>query len=168
MVNNKKELKILKYEESQMKEVLQAVKNGMALAEASRTFNVLRTTLTYKFSGRYPEKRKMGPATYISEENEEMLINWITESQKKGFPISCIQLSERVKKLVTELNIHSHDQMKEVLQAVKNGMALAEASRTFNVLRTTLTYKFSGRYPEKRKIGPATYISEENEEMLIN
>lgn len=105
MSKNKDGMKILKYDENQILDAIQAVQNGMPILEASKRYKVPRTTLTYKLSGRYPIERKMGPASYISKEHEGIIVRWILESQKKGFPISRHQLVESVKKLVTDLNL---------------------------------------------------------------
>ncbi|KAL3286195.1 hypothetical protein HHI36_000706 [Cryptolaemus montrouzieri] len=76
------------YPEEAMRDALQAVRNGMPVKTASKTFNVPRTTLLYKFKGINHESRKMGPATIFSREEENLLVQWLLQMAKSVFPIS--------------------------------------------------------------------------------
>ncbi|PSN45450.1 hypothetical protein C0J52_15059 [Blattella germanica] len=91
-MGKEKEKKILKYEENQMLQALEAVKNVMPIASASKLYKVPKTTLMCKNSGKYPVKRQMGPFCVLGKEYEDILVKWILESQKNGFPISIVQL----------------------------------------------------------------------------
>ncbi|KAJ3643900.1 hypothetical protein Zmor_026582 [Zophobas morio] len=84
--------KILKYSEADMLQALGAVTSGMAVSTASRTYKVPRTTLLYKHAGKYPIKRKMGPDTVLSNEEEQALVRWMLHIAKAGFPATKDQL----------------------------------------------------------------------------
>lgn len=96
--------KILQYAESAMQDALKAVRNGMPVKTAADNFKVPRTTLLYKFKGTNPESRKMGPATIFSSEEEDLLVKWVLQMAKSGFPISKENFLSSVSKLAKELN----------------------------------------------------------------
>lgn len=65
------------YSEEDVKNALDAVRNGMLVFRASKLYNIPRTTLTCKVKGIYPVERKIGPDTVLSKNEEEMLVKWI-------------------------------------------------------------------------------------------
>lgn len=95
--------KILQYSESAMQNALAAVRNGMPVKTAANNFKVPRTTLLYKFKGINPESRKMGPATIFLPEEEDLLVKWVLQMAKSGFPISKENFLSSVSKLSQEL-----------------------------------------------------------------
>lgn len=86
-----------------MTNALSAVRSGMPVKTASKTFKVPKTTLLYKFKGINPESRKMGPATIFSKTEEDLLVTWITSMAKSGFPISKDIFLSSASKLAKEL-----------------------------------------------------------------
>ena len=56
--------------------------------------------------------------------------------------------------------------MKAAVRAVQNGMGKKTAAKRFNVPRSTIADKISGRYREGKRIGRDPYLSE-NEELEI-
>lgn len=96
--------KILQYPECSMTNALNAVRSGMPVKTAAKTFNVPKTTLLYKFRGINPESRKMGPATIFSSIEEDILVKWIKSMAKSGFPISKEIFLSSASKLAKELN----------------------------------------------------------------
>lgn len=98
-----KEKKILNYDESSMETALHAVKNGMSVFKASKEFKVPRTTLYYKYKGKYPEQRKMGRATYLTPREEDGLVKWVLHMKECGFPVTKDQLLESVQVILKKL-----------------------------------------------------------------
>lgn len=96
--------KILKYPEERMVAAIAAVKEGLGLKKAARQFDVPKTTLLYKVRGVYPEKRKMGPETIFSIEEEKLLSDWVLSTAKAGFPVSKENFLISVTRLARELN----------------------------------------------------------------
>lgn len=92
------------YTEEDMQKALAALKDGMKLREAARTFSVPKTTLLYKHTGKYPVKRRMGPETILSRTEEKLLVDWIIHMGKHGFPITKCQLLDSVQKLLNDMN----------------------------------------------------------------
>ncbi|XP_051168142.1 uncharacterized protein LOC127285953 [Leptopilina boulardi] len=82
---------------------LKDVENGMTLSAASKLYNVPRTTLWDKYHGRSPVERKMGPECVLSKEEETLLVQWMFDVGKCGFPVTKEQLLDSVQLLVKEL-----------------------------------------------------------------
>ena len=95
--------KRLQYSENDMEKALEAVKNGIPVFRASKMFNVPRTTLLYKHTGKYPVERKIGPETVLSKHEEALLVDWIFKSVDAGFPVTKNQLLDSVQISVKQL-----------------------------------------------------------------
>ncbi|KAI4465086.1 reverse transcriptase [Holotrichia oblita] len=76
---------VKKYNEEQLQEALEAVRNGKPLREVSRKYNIPRATLQFRKSDKFV-KPGFGPRPILSTEEEGILVKWIAESSKKGFP----------------------------------------------------------------------------------
>lgn len=85
--------KKLIYSEEQMLAALEDVRKGMAVSTASKIYNVPRSTLSDKYHGRSPVERKMGPESVLSNEDEKLLIQWIFDVAKYGFPVKELKKS---------------------------------------------------------------------------
>lgn len=88
------------YSLDQMKKALEDVRKGMNFKGAVSKNAVLRNTLKTKFNNTY-KKEKIGPETTLSEKYESDLVIWLTTCMKNGFPVTCVQLRDSPKKLVT-------------------------------------------------------------------
>lgn len=95
-------LNMFNYKEEDMKNALQAMADGMKCGKAARTFKVPRTTLRYKYTGKYPKERKMGPITVLAPHQEKLLCDWIIHMESHGFPITKCQLLDSVQKLLND------------------------------------------------------------------
>lgn len=96
--------KILKYPEEDMAAAIISVREGgLGIKKAARQFNVPKTTLRYKVRGIYPEKRRMGPDTIFSEDEEKLLATWVLDVAKAGFPVSKENFLVSVTRLSKEL-----------------------------------------------------------------
>lgn len=92
----------LKYSEEQMSLAINAVKQGMPVSTAAKTFKVPRTTLLDKKSGRTPIYRKMGPPSILSLLEEEILVNWIFLMTQKHQPVTKEQVLDSVQLIIKQ------------------------------------------------------------------
>lgn len=92
--------KKLQYSEQDLQNALLAVENGMSFYKASQIYNIPKTTLLYKKSGKTPMARRMGPETILSEEEENLIVKWIFYVGDRGFPVSKDYLLDSVQVLV--------------------------------------------------------------------
>lgn len=79
----------------------------MSSSEASKTFNVPRTTLRNKIEGKSPIESigHGGVSSILGNDTEKSLVDWILTCAKMGFPINREGLLSSVKKLVDEANL---------------------------------------------------------------
>ncbi|KAG5861754.1 hypothetical protein JTB14_029454 [Gonioctena quinquepunctata] len=96
------------YSPAKVELALNAVSDGMAIAAASRTFEVPRTTLRNKISGEFRrESRHCEFVSPLGDKIEEQLVKWILTCAKMGIPIDKDGLLCSVQKLVREANIQT-------------------------------------------------------------
>ena len=91
-----------KYSSSKLKDAINAVNNGQSsVLNASKTYNIPRTTLRNKLSGKSPlDYGKVGPECVLGSRVENMLENWLLECCRMGHPINQEGLCLSVKQLV--------------------------------------------------------------------
>lgn len=99
---SKKPYKRFKYTERDMEEALNAVKNGMKLTEAATHYNIPRSTLHGKSKGTVPEKRKMGPDTVLTADEEDKIEAWILGKALVGFGMHTDEIKDAVQKILKE------------------------------------------------------------------
>lgn len=97
------------YSPSKVKQALKAIHDGMSENKVSKTFNVPRTTLRNKLSGKSPEESTghSGTTSVLDNEIEQMLVKWLLSCSRMEFPIGREGLLCSVKKLVDESNINT-------------------------------------------------------------
>lgn len=76
---------IKKYTEEKLEKAIEAVKRGIPKREACRQFNIPRATLQFRLSNKFV-KRSHGPMPILTFEEESILVKWIQECHRKGFP----------------------------------------------------------------------------------
>lgn len=78
--------KRMKYNAENLKMALDAVKIGMSKKQAAKQFQVPRSTIQFRL--RNPEKTnpRPGPSSVLTDTEENVLVNWIIQSSKRGFP----------------------------------------------------------------------------------
>lgn len=59
--------------------------DGLSKKAAAKKFGISRSTLQFRLKN-LNGKKTCGPATVLSDKEEELLQTWIVESCKKGFP----------------------------------------------------------------------------------
>ncbi|KAF6216317.1 hypothetical protein GE061_000658 [Apolygus lucorum] len=80
--------KIMKYSFETLQKALQLIKDGqISISEAARSFGIAKSTLHTKLTGKRPLVTKMGPATYLTAEEENEIKSWILNKAKLGFPL---------------------------------------------------------------------------------
>lgn len=95
--------KKLQYTQETLLNALAAINSGMSYYRASRVYNIPKTTLLYKKTGKTPLICKMGPTTILSEEEENLLIKWLFHISDYGFPATKEQLLDSVQLLMKNL-----------------------------------------------------------------
>ena len=92
------------YTEDDMAKAIQLVNEGScSIYQAAKMCKVPRSTLDDKVKGKVPLKRKMGPPSILTAEEERNLVIWILELSRRGWPITKEQLLENVQCLIREL-----------------------------------------------------------------
>lgn len=93
----------LKYSLETLKEAIGAVQEGMPFKTASKKYNIPRATLQDKVKGRTQMEKKSGPETILTREEESLLVQWLFEISKCGFPATKNQMLDSVQLLLKEL-----------------------------------------------------------------
>lgn len=73
------------YSQDDIRKALEAIKSGIPVREVSRRFNIPRATLQFRKSDKF-KKTGFGPPPVLTSEEEALLIKWIEENHRKGFP----------------------------------------------------------------------------------
>lgn len=87
---------MFRYSEEDMEKAIEEVLRGQAVSTTAKKYNIPRVTLLYKSRGTTPRKRKMGPQPYMLPEQERILVKWIIDVAKAGFPVQPHQLMTSV------------------------------------------------------------------------
>uniref|UniRef100_A0A6P7GXW1 Uncharacterized protein LOC114348123 n=1 Tax=Diabrotica virgifera virgifera TaxID=50390 RepID=A0A6P7GXW1_DIAVI len=91
------------YEPQQVKNALEAIRGGMKVSTACNLYEVPRSTIRNKLSGRAPETSgKVGRSPVLGKIIEDRLVHWIKTTAKMGFPICREGLYFSIKKLVED------------------------------------------------------------------
>lgn len=77
-----------KYTNEALLQAVAAVREGGKLREICRQFGVPKSTVQDRLKGKVAETcRHMGPDPVLSRGNEEIIVTWIVELAKCGFPL---------------------------------------------------------------------------------
>lgn len=78
--NNKKCFKRKIYTEENLQKALHEISKGMSKKLAAKTFSVPRSTIQFRL--KHPDHRsKPGPSTILTDEEEQLFVDWIKISQ---------------------------------------------------------------------------------------
>ncbi|KAJ8966802.1 hypothetical protein NQ314_003298 [Rhamnusium bicolor] len=103
-----KKNKFRKYDEQNLKNAVEEVKNGGKLREVCRRYGVPKSTVLDRIKGRISETcKKMGPDPILTIEHEQQLADWISELARCGFPFKKNELLQSVQKIVKDENLKS-------------------------------------------------------------
>lgn len=96
--------KMFRYTEDALKAALTDIRcNGMGIRKACRTYDVPKTTIQDRLSGKTSDHlKKTGPPPILTVEGESKIANWALNIAKCGFPIKKIDLLETVIKIAKD------------------------------------------------------------------
>ncbi|XP_065642449.1 uncharacterized protein LOC136074076 [Hydra vulgaris] len=96
----------LQYTDSQLRDAINAVKKGMVMYKASKTFGIPYQTLRDKISRRTSLKiQHCGYKSVLGEQIENKLVEWLFTCTRMGFAMSVVQLLDTVQKYLNSNNI---------------------------------------------------------------
>ncbi|XP_030749805.1 uncharacterized protein LOC115877675 [Sitophilus oryzae] len=90
-----------KYSEESLNKAIEKVKNGMPKCTACNKYNIPRATLQFRLSDKFT-KSSHGPSPILSSQEEDLLVNWIKDCQRKGFPRRKEDIQTSVKQFLDE------------------------------------------------------------------
>ena len=62
-----------------------------------------RTTLLYKYQGKLPFGKNVGPTPFLTKDEEAEVVKWIMHLSQRGFPVTKNQLINSVQLLIKKL-----------------------------------------------------------------
>ena len=83
-----------------MQEALDAISKGMKVGRAATQFQIPRSTLRFRLGPNFRNKTSKGPKKVLSTNEEDTLVQWLIECQKKGFPKTALDLQSSVKAFI--------------------------------------------------------------------
>uniref|UniRef100_A0A1B0DJ12 Uncharacterized protein n=1 Tax=Phlebotomus papatasi TaxID=29031 RepID=A0A1B0DJ12_PHLPP len=97
--------KQVSYSDLQLNDALSAVSNGMSVGKAARQFQIPRTTLRYKLSGKIPRgiSEHGGRQCFLGKEIESEIVEWILQCARRGFPVGRDGLLTTVQQIIEGL-----------------------------------------------------------------
>lgn len=85
------------YSNSTLDPILTRIRNGeMTMNYASKHYGIPRGTLQYRLSSRYKNKGTTGPCTVLTNEEEQDILIFLKDMERKGFPITRNSLIHRI------------------------------------------------------------------------
>lgn len=98
--------KLFQYSPHKVGLALGAIRSGMKVSTAAKTYGIPRSTLRNKLSGVAPESSgHVGPQPVLGSEIEAELVRWIIECSRSGFPVDKDGLCDSVQRIVTKQNL---------------------------------------------------------------
>jgi len=92
-----------KYSEEQMQLALENVTSkSLSLNKLSIKYNIPKSTLSMKLSGKTLLARKMGPCSFLSNEEEKRRKAWILNNATLGFPLKEEDVKDSVQKVIKD------------------------------------------------------------------
>lgn len=88
MAQSRKQNSRKHYSEEALSQCIQAVESGMTVYASCKQFGVPMSTVIYRISGRWQNKRNPGPSTVLSKQEEQKIVEWLHGMQGRGFPVS--------------------------------------------------------------------------------
>jgi len=92
-----------KYSEEQMRLALEDVTSkSLSLNKASIKYNIPKSTLPMKLSGKTLLVRKMGPCSFLSDKEENRIKAWVLNNATLGFPLKEEDVKDSVQKVIKD------------------------------------------------------------------
>ncbi|XP_072375131.1 uncharacterized protein [Diabrotica undecimpunctata] len=89
--------------EEKIHKAVEAVKDGMSKLKASKLYGVPRSTIQFRMGNKF-KKPGFGPASYLTKEEESILVKWIVTCKKKGFPRRIEDVQHSVQNIIKNAN----------------------------------------------------------------
>ncbi|XP_069357374.1 uncharacterized protein [Maniola hyperantus] len=93
------------YTKEQMAKAIEEVNRGEKVAVAALKYGVPRITLHNKITGKSPRDCNFGPATILSQEEENALVQWVLHMTERHLPVTKDHLLDSVQKIIVEKNL---------------------------------------------------------------
>lgn len=104
MKNRVKKKPERKIPENLIIEALNSIEAGTySYREAAEHYDIPKSTIWTKYHSKVPLTKRKGPASILTVEEENRIVEWLMYSGKKGFPISKSQLLDHIQKFVVEI-----------------------------------------------------------------
>lgn len=97
--------KTLNYSPSQLTDAVQACENGMSIRKAAKTFQIPKSTIADRISGRFPVNVTHGRPCAIPHEIESKIVECVKIAAERGIGLSRKQVILRANVLCQRLNI---------------------------------------------------------------
>lgn len=91
------------YSEDALQKALEEIRSGAPKKSTAKKYNIPRATLQFRLGDAFKKVSK-GPSTILSKDEETKIVNWIVESQKKGFPKRKIDIQVSVQQFLNGSN----------------------------------------------------------------
>ena len=101
-IADKKNSKYKNYSDSQISGAMTDLQNGISCRKTALKWSIPRTTLESWKLGRTKPDSRPGPNTYLTANEENLLVDWLIEMGKRGFPLSKKTLLDSVQNIVIE------------------------------------------------------------------
>ncbi|XP_071959534.1 jerky protein homolog-like [Antedon mediterranea] len=137
------------FSDDDLKQAVDAVQNGMSQAAASRTFGITRSTLQNKLDHKH--KKDVGRPTVLSEAEEKILVQTLSEVAKWGYPLTPHDM-----KII--IQTYLNNQGREV-KVFKNNIAGDEFIRSF-ATRNKMSLRAAGNIKRARARVSRTDVQE--------
>ena len=97
--------KYKQWNEEQMCHAFEAVTNGSSIRRAAEEYNVPRSTLGDRISGRVVPGIKSGPSKYLSTQEEDELVQFLLDCASIGYPRGRLEVIAMVQRVCNERGI---------------------------------------------------------------
>lgn len=91
-----------RYDKSDANQALEDTEAGMTVSEAARKWKIPRTTLNDLKLGHYKPDARPGPPTILTEQEENLLQEWVLEMSRRGLPLNKINLLGSVQRIICD------------------------------------------------------------------
>ena len=91
------------YNQEHLEMAVEKIQLGeISVQEASRTYEIPKTTLLDKVHGRSPLQARQGPSPILTDKEESELVTWFIQMSKIGYGRSKQELALMVKKILDD------------------------------------------------------------------
>lgn len=81
---------------------IQRIKDGMSRHTACKKYGVPVSTIRYRMSGKWKNQITRGPRSVLTDSEEKKIIQWLTNMQERGFPVSQATLKFKVNEFIVQ------------------------------------------------------------------